>query len=155
MSRKNRHTRYNASTLRHTKQRKPGRAALVRFGPFCIPNLDKIRTIGDELSPQDRQTSGLYPDPSQPTRLPNRAIEIHDSVLANISFSQLEAQLHFSSVYLQQSEDVPGRDAGRAGYRRRCGKPVSWIPALRRDSQSVGSGRPKQSGSQCADLTPA
>jgi hypothetical protein len=42
----------------------------------------------------------------------NRAIEIHDSVLAGVSFSQGEAQLHFSSVYVHQSEGVPGRDAG-------------------------------------------
>jgi hypothetical protein len=44
--------------------------------------------------------------------MPNRAIEIHDSVLAAVSFSQGEAQLHFSSVYIHQSEGVPGRDAG-------------------------------------------
>jgi hypothetical protein len=44
--------------------------------------------------------------------MPNRSIEIHDSVLAAISLSQGEAQLHFSSVYIHQSEDVPGRDAG-------------------------------------------
>jgi hypothetical protein len=44
--------------------------------------------------------------------MPNRAIEIHDSVLAAVSFSQREAQLHFSSVYLHQSEGVPGRDSG-------------------------------------------
>jgi hypothetical protein len=44
--------------------------------------------------------------------MPNRAIEIHDSVLAAISFTQGEAQLHFSSVYIHQSEDVPGRNAG-------------------------------------------
>ena len=42
----------------------------------------------------------------------NRAVEIHDSVLAGVSFSQGEAQLHFSSVYIHQSEDVPARDAG-------------------------------------------
>jgi hypothetical protein len=44
--------------------------------------------------------------------MPNRAIEIHDSVLAGVSFSKGEAQLHFSSVYVHQSEGVPGRDAG-------------------------------------------
>ena len=44
--------------------------------------------------------------------MPNRAIEIHDSVLAAVSFSQGEAQLHFSSVYIHQSEGVPLRDAG-------------------------------------------
>lgn len=44
--------------------------------------------------------------------MPNCAIEIHDSVLANVSLSQGEVQLHFSSVYIHQSEGVPGRDAG-------------------------------------------
>jgi hypothetical protein len=44
--------------------------------------------------------------------MPNRSIEIHDSVLAAVLFSQGEAQLHFSSVYIHQSEGVPGRDAG-------------------------------------------
>jgi len=44
--------------------------------------------------------------------MPNRAIEIHDSVLAAVSFSRGEAQLHFSSVYIHQSEGVPLRDAG-------------------------------------------
>jgi len=44
--------------------------------------------------------------------MPNRSIEIHDSVLAGVSFSQGEAQLHFSSVYVHHSEGVPGRDAG-------------------------------------------
>src|ERR1700733_4758378 len=44
--------------------------------------------------------------------MPNRAIEIHDSVLPAVSFSQGEVQLHFSSVYIHQSEGVPLRDAG-------------------------------------------
>jgi hypothetical protein len=44
--------------------------------------------------------------------MPNRSIEIHDSILASVSFSQAEAQLHFSSVYIHQSEGVPGLDAG-------------------------------------------
>jgi hypothetical protein len=44
--------------------------------------------------------------------MPNRAIEIHDSILAAVSFSQGEAQLHFSSVYIHQTEGVPLRDAG-------------------------------------------
>jgi hypothetical protein len=44
--------------------------------------------------------------------MPHRAIEIHDSVLGAVSFSQGEAQLHFSSVYIHQSEGIPGRDAG-------------------------------------------
>ena len=42
----------------------------------------------------------------------NRSIEIHDSVLTAISLSEGEAQLHFSSVYIHQSEGVPGRDVG-------------------------------------------
>ena len=44
--------------------------------------------------------------------MPNRSIEIHDSVLAAVSLSESEAQLHFSSVYIHQSEGVPGRDVG-------------------------------------------
>src|SRR5258705_10229833 len=44
--------------------------------------------------------------------MPNRAIEIHDSILADVSFSQGEAQLHFSKVYIHQSESAPGRAAG-------------------------------------------
>jgi hypothetical protein len=44
--------------------------------------------------------------------MPNRAIEIHDSVLESVSLSQGEAQLHFSSVYIHESEGVPGIDAG-------------------------------------------
>lgn len=50
--------------------------------------------------------------------MPNRAIEIHDSVLAAVSFSQGEAQLHFSSVYIHQSEGVPLRDAGSGWVQR-------------------------------------
>ena len=42
----------------------------------------------------------------------NRAIEIHDSVLAAVSFSQGEARLHFSSVYIHKSDGAPLRDAG-------------------------------------------
>jgi hypothetical protein len=44
--------------------------------------------------------------------MPNRAIEMHDSVLADVSFSQGEARLHFSSVCIHQSEGVPLREAG-------------------------------------------
>ena len=44
--------------------------------------------------------------------MPNRSIEIHDSVLAAISLSEGEAHLHFSSVYIHQSEGLPGRDVG-------------------------------------------
>jgi hypothetical protein len=50
--------------------------------------------------------------------MPNRAIEIHDSILAAVSFSRREAQLHFSSVYIHQSEGVPGRDAGSGCVQR-------------------------------------
>jgi hypothetical protein len=44
--------------------------------------------------------------------MPNRAIEFHDAVLASVSFSRGEAQLHLSSVCVHQSEGVPGRDPG-------------------------------------------
>ena len=44
--------------------------------------------------------------------MPNNAIEIHDSVLASVSFSQGEAQLNFSSVYIHQSEGIPACDVG-------------------------------------------
>jgi hypothetical protein len=50
--------------------------------------------------------------------MPNRAIEIHDSVLAGVSFSQGEAQLDFSSVYIHQSEGVPGSDPGSGWVQR-------------------------------------
>jgi hypothetical protein len=50
--------------------------------------------------------------------MPNRAIEIHDSVLASVSFSQGQAQLYFSSVYIHQSEGVPGRDPGSGWFQR-------------------------------------
>jgi hypothetical protein len=44
--------------------------------------------------------------------MPNRAIEFHDAVLAGVSFSRGEAQLHLSSDCVHQSEGVPGRDPG-------------------------------------------
>src|SRR3981081_615354 len=44
--------------------------------------------------------------------MPNRAIEIHDSILEDVSFSQGEARLYLSLVYIHQSEGVPGSDAG-------------------------------------------
>jgi hypothetical protein len=44
--------------------------------------------------------------------MPNRAIEIHDSILADLSVSQGRAELAFSSVYIHQSEGRPGIDAG-------------------------------------------
>jgi hypothetical protein len=45
--------------------------------------------------------------------VPNRSIEIHDSTLERILISGNEAQLHFSSVYIHQSEGVPGSDTGQ------------------------------------------
>ena len=48
--------------------------------------------------------------------MPNRAIEIHDSVLSHISFFQNEAQLHFSALYIHESDGVPGIDAGRGWF---------------------------------------
>lgn len=50
--------------------------------------------------------------------MPNRAIEIHDSVLSHISFFQNEAQLHFSALYLHESDGVPGIDAGRGWFQQ-------------------------------------
>jgi hypothetical protein len=44
--------------------------------------------------------------------MPNRAIEIHDSTLANVAVSQGRAELTFSSVYIHQSDGRPGIDAG-------------------------------------------
>jgi hypothetical protein len=44
--------------------------------------------------------------------MPNRRIEIHDSILTAVSLTKSEARLHFSSVYIHQSEGQPGRDAG-------------------------------------------
>jgi hypothetical protein len=44
--------------------------------------------------------------------MPNRAIEIHDSILASVSIVQGRVDLTFSSVYIHQSEGRPGIDAG-------------------------------------------
>lgn len=44
--------------------------------------------------------------------MPNRAVEIHDSILSAVSFLEHEVQLHFSRAYIHQSEGVPLRDAG-------------------------------------------
>ena len=44
--------------------------------------------------------------------MPNRSIEIHDSVLANVLFSSGQALLYFSAVYIHQSEGIPGCDPG-------------------------------------------
>jgi len=43
----------------------------------------------------------------------NRAIEIHDSVLERVLVSQGQAELHFSRVFVHQSEGEPLHDAGR------------------------------------------
>jgi hypothetical protein len=40
----------------------------------------------------------------------SRFIEIHDSILAGISFLKADAQLHFSSVYIHQNDGVRGLD---------------------------------------------
>jgi hypothetical protein len=50
--------------------------------------------------------------------MPNLAIEIHDAVLASVAFSQGEAQLQFSAVYIHQSDGVPLRDAGSGWVQR-------------------------------------
>ena len=42
----------------------------------------------------------------------NRAIEIHDSTLDSISIQNADAVLHFSAVYIHQSEGIPLVDAG-------------------------------------------
>jgi len=42
---------------------------------------------------------------------PRRSIEIHDSVLTQISFFQNEARFHLSA-YIHQSEGIPGQDSG-------------------------------------------
>src|SRR5215469_10193567 len=44
--------------------------------------------------------------------MPNRAIEIHDSILSAVSFLEREVKLHFSPAYIHQSEGIPLRDAG-------------------------------------------
>ena len=50
--------------------------------------------------------------------LPNRVIEIHDSTLVEISQSNDETVLYFSSVYIHESEGVPGQDAGTGWSQR-------------------------------------
>src|SRR5260221_14796499 len=42
----------------------------------------------------------------------NRVIEIHDSIIASVLFSQGRAEIAFSSAYIHESEGIPGRDAG-------------------------------------------
>lgn len=48
----------------------------------------------------------------------NRVIEIHDSVLERISVTDESVELHFSSVYIHQSEGRPGIDAGSGWVQR-------------------------------------
>jgi hypothetical protein len=50
--------------------------------------------------------------------MPNRIIEIHDSVNTSVSFSQGRADLTFSSAYIHQSEGIPGQDAGSGWIQR-------------------------------------
>lgn len=45
-------------------------------------------------------------------RQKNRAIEIHDSVLDALSLHNGDAVLHFSHLYIHETEGVPGIDAG-------------------------------------------
>jgi hypothetical protein len=45
-------------------------------------------------------------------RQKNRAIEIHDSVVDALSLDNGDAVLHFSHLYIHESEGVPGIDAG-------------------------------------------
>jgi hypothetical protein len=44
--------------------------------------------------------------------MPNRCIEIHDSVLNRIAISGDFSELHFSSVYIHESDGRPGVDEG-------------------------------------------
>ena len=48
----------------------------------------------------------------------NRAIEIHDSVLERVLVSQGRAELHFSKVFVHQSEGEPLHDAGTVWVQR-------------------------------------
>jgi len=61
MSRKNRHTRYNASTLRHTKQRKPGAPRWFALDRFVPPIRTKFGQSEANLAPKIG-SSGLSPD---------------------------------------------------------------------------------------------
>ena len=45
--------------------------------------------------------------------MPNRLIEIHDSVLERISFYGSEARLYFALVHIHQSDGLPGQDTGQ------------------------------------------
>ena len=63
--------------------------------------------------------------------MPNRAIEIHDSVLAGVSLVDGRAELSFAALYVHESEGEPGVDAG-----------IGWFQKaiLRIDSASVKGG---------------
>ena len=50
--------------------------------------------------------------------MPNRIIEIHDSVLSHVSFDGNEARLHFSALYIHESDGEPGVDAGRGWFQQ-------------------------------------
>lgn len=54
--------------------------------------------------------------------MPNRAIEIHDSVLDKILILDGTAVLHFPHLYIHQSDGTPGVDSGtgwsQTGYLR-------------------------------------
>jgi hypothetical protein len=63
--------------------------------------------------------------------LPNRAIEIHDSVLEKVILIDDRAVLHFSSAYIHQSEGTPAVDAGSGWVQR----------AILRIDKAVISGR--------------
>jgi len=50
--------------------------------------------------------------------MPNRAIEIHDSILECVSISQGRGELYFSKVCIHQSDGAPGVDAGSGWVQR-------------------------------------
>lgn len=50
--------------------------------------------------------------------MPNRIIEIHDSVLEKILSIRSAVELHFSCVYIHQSEGRPGVDPGTGWIQR-------------------------------------
>ena len=45
-------------------------------------------------------------------------IEIHDSIVEKIVITNDEANLHFSSAYIHQSDGIPGRDVGTGWVQR-------------------------------------
>jgi len=66
--------------------------------------------------------------------MPNRAIEIHDSILEAVSFSHGEAQLYFSSVYITKARVFPLRDAGSGWVQ----KAIIRIPRCRGERRLFG-----------------